>query len=81
LGDGRPFNEVNQVYDLGFKDLPWGDTGYLPAMVQEVGVLADGSPLETETDQGEKRPAIPTKPVRQLDQQGDQAARGEAGDH
>ena len=28
---GVPFNELNRVLDLGFKPLPWGDTGYLPA--------------------------------------------------
>jgi len=28
---GIPFNELNRVMDLGFKRLPWGDTGYLPA--------------------------------------------------
>jgi hypothetical protein len=28
---GVPFNELNRVLDLGFKPLPWGDTGYIPA--------------------------------------------------
>jgi len=28
---GIPFNELNRVLDLGFKPLPWGNTGYLPA--------------------------------------------------
>ena len=28
---GVPFNELNRVLDLGFKPLPWGDTGYVPA--------------------------------------------------
>ena len=31
---GIPFNELNRVLDLGFKPLPWGDTGYLPAKYQ-----------------------------------------------
>jgi HK97 family phage portal protein len=31
---GIPFNELNQVFDLGFKPLPWGDTGYLPTKYQ-----------------------------------------------
>ncbi len=28
---GVPFNELNRVLDLGFKPLPWGNRGYLPA--------------------------------------------------
>jgi HK97 family phage portal protein len=28
---GIPFNELNRALDLGFKPLPWGDTGYLPS--------------------------------------------------
>ena len=31
---GVPFNELNRVLDLGFKPLPWGDQGYLPAKYQ-----------------------------------------------
>ena len=31
---GIPFNELNQVFDLGFKPLPWGNTGYLPTKYQ-----------------------------------------------
>ena len=31
---GIPFNELNQVFDLGFKPLPWGNTGYLPTRYQ-----------------------------------------------
>ncbi len=34
---GIPFNELNRVFDLGFKPLPWGDDGYLPANLQKVG--------------------------------------------
>src|SRR6266849_5261918 len=42
---GVPFNESNAVYDLGFKALPWGDTGYLPATWQEAGTApAAGCP-------------------------------------
>lgn len=26
---GVPFNELNRVFDLGFKPLPWGNTGYV----------------------------------------------------
>jgi HK97 family phage portal protein len=31
---GVPFNELNRVFDLGFKPLPWGDTGFLPSKYQ-----------------------------------------------
>jgi HK97 family phage portal protein len=31
---GIPFNELNKAFDLGFKPLPWGNTGYLPAKYQ-----------------------------------------------
>jgi HK97 family phage portal protein len=34
---GVPFNEINQVYDLGFESLPWGDKGYLASSLGEVG--------------------------------------------
>jgi hypothetical protein len=34
---GVPFNEINQVYDLGFESLPWGDKGYLAGNLSEVG--------------------------------------------
>jgi HK97 family phage portal protein len=33
---GIPFNELNRVLDLGFKPLPWGDTGYLPNSIHPV---------------------------------------------
>ena len=33
---GVPFNEVNRVFDLGFKSLPWGDEGYVPSAMQKV---------------------------------------------
>jgi len=34
---GIPFNELNRVFDLGFKPLPWGDTGYLAGKLNPVG--------------------------------------------
>jgi HK97 family phage portal protein len=36
---GIPFNELNRVFDLGFKSLPWGDTGFLPAKLNPVGTV------------------------------------------
>ena len=34
---GIPFNELNRVFDLGFKPLPWGDIAYLPTKLQPIG--------------------------------------------
>ena len=34
---GIPLNELNRLFDLGLKNLPWGNTGYLPTRLQEVG--------------------------------------------
>ncbi len=34
---GVPLNELNRVLDLGFKPLPWGDAGYVPANLQKLG--------------------------------------------
>ena len=40
---GVPFNQLNRVLDLGFQPLPWGDNGYLPAKLQQIGEKAQGS--------------------------------------
>jgi hypothetical protein len=34
---GMPLNEVVRVYDLGFRPMPWGDKGFLPAKLQPIG--------------------------------------------
>jgi len=48
---GIPFNELNRVLDLGFKALPWGDDGYLPANLhrldQSTSASASASRSET----------------------------------
>ena len=31
---GIPLNELTKVLDLGFRPLPWGNTGYLPTKHQ-----------------------------------------------
>ncbi len=36
---GIPLNELNRVFDLGFKSFPWGNTGYLPNRLTPVGTL------------------------------------------
>jgi len=36
---GIPFNELNRVFDLGFKSFPWGDTGYLSSKLTPAGPL------------------------------------------
>ena len=34
---GIPLNELNRLLDLGITPLPWGNTGYLPATLRELG--------------------------------------------
>jgi HK97 family phage portal protein len=34
---GVPFNHLNRFFDLGFPNLPWGDTGYLPSKYTPLG--------------------------------------------
>ena len=43
---GVPLNDVNQVYDLGFPEYPWGGKSFLPFNLQEVGA---NEPLPGET--------------------------------
>jgi len=40
---GIPFNELNRVFDLGFKALPWGNTGYLPSTLNPLGTIKSSS--------------------------------------
>jgi HK97 family phage portal protein len=46
FGLGVPFNEINEVYDLGFSDLPWGDKGYLPFSLQPADAVEEPMPAE-----------------------------------
>ncbi len=41
---GIPFNELNRVFDLGFKRLPHGNICYLPTNVQSIGALSEPPP-------------------------------------
>jgi len=40
---GIPFNELNRIFDLGFKPLPWGNTGYLKSTLNPVGTTDKAS--------------------------------------
>ena len=40
---GIPFNELNRVFDLGFKEFPWGNNGYLKSNLTPVGPLSETS--------------------------------------
>ena len=51
---GVPFNEINEVYDLGFTRLPWGDTGYLAFNVQAAGSLKPGGDVLPDPDQNDE---------------------------
>jgi hypothetical protein len=52
FGMGVPFNEINELFALGFRALPWGDKGYVNKNVVEVGEAqpagrgATGAPLQ-----------------------------------
>lgn len=37
FGIGVPFNELNLIYDLGFKPTPWGNKGYVSGLLTELG--------------------------------------------
>ena len=41
---GIPFNELNRLFDLGFKRLPWGDTGYAPSSLAPLGTIPPPPP-------------------------------------
>ena len=36
---GIPFNELNRVFDLGFKSLPWGNGGYVSGKLAKLGEI------------------------------------------
>ena len=57
---GIPFNELNRVLDLGFKSLPWGDTGYLPGTIQPVS----SSPLNLNLNRNRNLPSPPPEAQR-----------------
>src|SRR4051812_37545156 len=38
---GIPLNELNRVFDLGFKSFPWGDAGYLKSNLTPAGTTMD----------------------------------------
>jgi phage portal protein BeeE len=46
---GVPFNELNRVLDLGFKALPWGERGYVPGKLKEVGAESPNSKQSPES--------------------------------
>jgi len=73
---GIPFNELNRVLDLGFKPLPWGDTGYLPSKYQPLDLSSSSSssisPLPSD-DKG-NGPVAPSGPPLPSDGRG---VRGE----
>jgi HK97 family phage portal protein len=49
---GIPFNELNRIFDLGFKRLPWGDTGFLPSKLRPAGTLAEAAAAPKHLSEG-----------------------------
>src|ERR1041385_8359068 len=61
---GVPFNELNRVFDLGFKRLPWGDKGYVTGTLQPVGESASASsPGDAKAGRGGNGKALETQSV------------------
>ena len=58
FGMAVPFNEINAVYDLGFPATPWGNKGYLPRNLVEVGTAptADEIPPDNDANQAAANP-------------------------
>jgi phage portal protein BeeE len=56
-----PLNELNRVFDLGFKPLPWGNRGYLPSGLTQAGELPPPAAPPTKTTPSAE-PASPTTP-------------------
>ena len=44
------FNQLNRVFDLGFKALPWGNTGYVAAGLREIGEEGEPVPVRAVCD-------------------------------
>ena len=61
---GVPFNEVNDAYELGFKPLPWGNTGYVAGLLQPVGGTVATEPGDAEA--GEPADAEKANPFSRL---------------
>ena len=60
---GIPFNELNRAFDLGFKPLPWGDTGFLPSKLQKVGVHVPAKALPRKTASASPSAPAPKPPA------------------
>ena len=61
---GIPFNELNRVFDLGFKPLPWGDKGYMPTRLQPADRSAGVPPAECGISPQPSRPNFPALDLR-----------------
>ena len=52
---GVPFNRINEVYDLGFAPLAWGDRGYLPFSLQPAESVGEEE-MPSEGEDGQAGP-------------------------
>ncbi|MDB6056412.1 MAG: Portal protein [Verrucomicrobiales bacterium] len=52
---GVPLNAINQVYQLGFPELPWGNDAYLPTNMQKVGHLTQPRKFDVVPQGGMRR--------------------------
>lgn len=53
FGIGAAFNDVNEVYDLGFPEYDWGHKSFLPFSLQEVGGEVEAPEAEDNTEDTE----------------------------
>jgi len=49
LAAGVPLNELNSLFDLGLKNLPWGNTGYISTTLQPIGQSSLAAPQSHES--------------------------------
>jgi HK97 family phage portal protein len=63
---GVPFNELNQVLDLGFKPTPWGNKGHLPNNIHDIAEVPVAQPSPAASASGVPPPPSPFARARDL---------------
>jgi phage portal protein BeeE len=65
FGLGVPLNDLNQVYDLGFREYSWGKTGYLPFSLTPAGE-PQPEPAEEKPDEQNEEKGNPFERLAEL---------------
>jgi len=66
FGMGVPFNEINELFALGFRPLPWGDKGYVNHNVVEVGEVQPVGRIAPHRNQKAPNPELAVGRMLQL---------------